>query len=713
MLEILSPCGNIEAFYAAIEAGCDAVYLAGKMFGARSFANNFTNEELIEVINYAHLYGVRVYVTCNILIYEREVNKFLEYIEFLHKNNVDAVIMQDLGMIDLVHKTYPNLEIHGSTQMHIHNLEGALMAKKLGIKRIVLARETPVEVIKEIKEKSGLEIEVFVHGALCASYSGVCLFASSIGPRSGNRGTCSGCCRLPYDLVNKDGKILNQEKYPLSMKDLMTIHSLDKLIDIGITSFKIEGRMKGASYVYTTTKMYKETRDNYLKTKNIVVNQADLYKLKNIFSRETTKGFILNEENKLVIGDKSSNHQGVVVGKVINSKNNYIDIKLSRDVSIHDGIRIINDSFEYGLILNEFKIKNKQVYLASKNDIISLKVNKKIPVDSLVLRTSSFKIDKEISDIIKNKERKIPITFSIKVKKDELITLTVSDYKNTLTLTSNKPEIAKNKEITKLDILEKLEKINNTIYKIEKINIDLDNNLFVPISLINNLKRDILEKLNEERIKNFKKEFQKANYTILVPDFKKEEKYSLLTNNQDLINNKYSTIYSENLNSCIKKIPKVISSYDNYFENKEYLIGELGGIYKLKNAVSDYSLNVVNSYSVALLHSLGVKRVTLSVEILDNQIKDLIDAYKGRYNKLPNLELIVKTNIEIMVLKYKFSSNYQEMPKYLVDRFKNKYKIIEKNNLTYIYDYKKTERKDYDKYFSMGINYLREEIDYE
>ena len=158
-VEILAPCGNIDAFFSAIEAGCDAVYLAGKMFGARAFSNNFTNEELVSVIKQAHLYGVKVYVTCNILIFDREVDKFLDYIRFLHQNNVDAVIMQDLGMIDLVRKKFPNLEIHASTQMHIHNLDGALLAKKLGIKRIVLARETPINVIKQIIDETGLEVE--------------------------------------------------------------------------------------------------------------------------------------------------------------------------------------------------------------------------------------------------------------------------------------------------------------------------------------------------------------------------------------------------------------------------------------------------------------------------------------------------------------------------------------------------------------------------
>ena len=707
MPEILAPSGNIESFYAAIEAGCDAVYLAGKMFGARSFANNFTNEELIEVINYAHLYGVKVYVTCNILIYEKEVNKFLEYIDFLHKNHVDAVIMQDIGMIDLVHKTYPNLEIHASTQMHIHNLDGAMIAKKLGIKRIVLARETPLEVIKEIKEKTNLEVEVFVHGALCVSYSGMCLFASSIGPRSGNRGTCTGCCRLPYDLKDQDLNILNEGKYPLSMKDLMTLDKLDELIDSGIDSFKIEGRMKSPSYVYTTVKMYKETRDNYLKKKKLSINQNDFYKLKNIFSRTYTTGFIFNNHD--VINSNSPNHQGVLIGNVIKSNHNYIDIKLNDNISIHDGLRIINDDFEYGLVLNEFKVKNKQVYKALKNDIISLKVNKEIPLNSKVLRTYSYLIEEEIKEIIKKKLRKIKIAISLTIKKDKEITLEVSDFKNKVVKTSIKPEKAINKKITKEDLILKLEKINNTIYEISSIEIELDDNLFIPISIINNLKREVLELLNQERINNFKKNYKKEIYTILVPDFNKEEKFSLFTNNCDLINSKYSAIYSEILNNSIKKLPKVIDNYDNYLKDKEYLTGELGSLNKLNNIISDYSFNVLNSYSVALLHSLGVKRVTLSHELTDKQINDLIDAYKNRYHKLPNLELIIKTRIEVMVLKYKFSEFYKTMPKYLVDRFNNKYLIIEKNNLTYIYDYKKLKKDNFAYYFSLGINYLREE----
>lgn len=185
-VELLAPAGNMEMLKYAIMAGCDAVYLGGTNFGARAFSKNFNDEEIINAINYAHLYGVKVYVTVNTLIYDDEVNDFLNYVEFLHKNNVDAIIIQDFGMFDLIRKVFPNLELHCSTQMHIHNLDGTLLMEKLGAKRVVLARETSIDTIKLIKEKSDIELEIFVHGSLCVSYSGQCLMSSLIGGRSGN-----------------------------------------------------------------------------------------------------------------------------------------------------------------------------------------------------------------------------------------------------------------------------------------------------------------------------------------------------------------------------------------------------------------------------------------------------------------------------------------------------------------------------------------------
>ena len=261
-IELLSPAGNMDSLVAAVQAGCDAVYLGGTLFGARAFAGNFNDEEIVNAIKYCHLYGVKVYVTTNILIYEREVETFLKYVEFLHKNNVDAILIQDLGMLDLVHKTFPNLECHASTQMHIHNLDGVIVANKLGCKRVVLARETPISLVKEIKEKVDVDLEIFAHGALCVSYSGQCLFSSLIGNRSGNRGSCVGSCRLPYRIVDNHNKTLNSGDYPLSMKDLNTLEYLDELIEAGVTSLKIEGRMKSPEYVYTVTKLYRMAIDS-------------------------------------------------------------------------------------------------------------------------------------------------------------------------------------------------------------------------------------------------------------------------------------------------------------------------------------------------------------------------------------------------------------------------------------------------------------------
>ena len=325
--ELLAPVGEKESLIAAIEAGCDAVYLSGKKYGARVYANNFKDEELIEAIKYAHLYGVKVYVTVNTIIYENEIEDFMNYIDMLHKNNVDAIIMQDIGMIDLVRKTYPNLEIHISTQMHIHNLEGAKFFENLGIKRIVLARETNIDIIKNIKQNTKTEIEVFVHGALCISYSGQCLMSSLIGGRSGNRGACAGCCRLPYDIISEN-KIINKDKYPLSTKDLMTLEHIEELIESGIDSLKIEGRMKRPEYVYQVVSLYRKAIDSYINTGKTNLTEEDIKEMKKLFNREFTSGYLFKE--KYIINGKRPNHQGIEIGEVVDYKNGYIYIKLKQ-----------------------------------------------------------------------------------------------------------------------------------------------------------------------------------------------------------------------------------------------------------------------------------------------------------------------------------------------------------------------------------------------
>lgn len=699
-VELLAPAGNMENLKYAVMAGCDAVYLGLKKFGARAFSSNFSDSEFIEAVNYCHLYGVKVYVTLNTIIYDYEVEDFLKTVDFIHKNNVDAVLIQDLGMLDLVRKTYPNLEVHASTQMHIHNLDGVKVLEKLGIKRAVLARETSIDTIKYIKENSNIELEVFVHGALCVSYSGECLMSKFIGGRSGNRGECAGACRLSYDVVDCNNNILNKNKYPISTKDLNTIYYIDKLIESGVASLKIEGRMKSKEYVYMVVKLYRDTIDNYYKTGRVIVNEDDLIKLKKIFNREYTKGFLFNINNNELINSYRPNHMGVNVGKVLNYKNGYATILLTDHVSIGSGLRVLSkNNKDVGILVNEFYKNNKLVKDAYRDDIISIKVHDKVFKDDIVVITNDKSISNSIEDYIKNNKRKVLISGKVSCKLG-IITLEVSDGINKVVVSSNNVFKSINKSTTKEDISVKLNKLVNTVYKFNSLDINIDSNLFIPLKEINGLKNDMVMLLNDKRL--YKNNYVKSKYYIDLPNFKKEELITCYTNNINNLDKKYDIVYTDK--NCL---PRVIDKYENY---NNVMIGELGGFNKCSNVTTDVSFNVVNSYAVAFLHSMGASCVTLSYEMTDTDIENLVNSYINRYNKRPNLELIVYGYPVIMCSKYSLNKEYNKNILYLKDRFNNKFKVITKNNIMYIYFYNKIDKYD-KKYYELGINRLRFNLD--
>lgn len=699
-VELLAPAGNMENLKYAVMAGCDAVYLGLKKFGARAFSSNFSDSEFIEAVNYCHLYGVKVYVTLNTIIYDYEVDSFLETVDFIHKNNVDAVLIQDLGMLDLVRKTYPNLEVHASTQMHIHNLDGVKVLEKLGIKRVVLARETSIDTVKYIKKNTDLELEIFVHGALCVSYSGECLMSKFIGGRSGNRGECAGACRLSYDVVDSNSNILNKNKYPISTKDLNTIYYIDKLIESGAASLKIEGRMKSWEYVYMVVKLYRDTIDNYYKTGKVIVNEEDLLKLKKIFNREYTKGFLFNINNNELINSYRPNHMGVNVGKVLNYKNGYATILLTDHVSIGSGLRVLSKKYkDVGILVNEFYKNNKLVKDAYKDDIISIKVHDKVFKDDIVVITNDKSISNSIEDYIKNNKRKVLISGKVSSKLG-IITLEVSDGVNNVVVSSNNVFKSINRSTTKEDISIKLNKLENTVYKFNSLDINIDSNLFIPLKEINGLKNNMVMLLNNKRL--YKINYVKSKYYIDLPNFNKEELITCYTNNINNLDKKYDIVYTdENL------LPRVIDKYDNY---NNVMIGELGGFNKCSNVTTDVSFNVVNSYAVAFLHSMGSLCVTLSYEMTDSDIENLVNSYINRYNKRPNLELIVYGYPVIMCSKYSLNKEYNKDLLYLKDRFNNKFRVITKNNIMYIYFYNKIDKFNI-KYYEIGINRLRFNLD--
>ena len=690
-IELLAPAGNMESLIAAIMAGCDAVYISGKKYGARAFANNFSFEEIVEAIKLAHLYDVKVYVTVNTLIYESEMDDFLKYIEFLYRNNVDAVIMQDLGAMDLVRQVYPKLEIHASTQMNIHSLETVKLLEKLNIKRCVLAREMSLSEIKNIKNNSNIELEVFVQGALCISYSGQCLMSSLIGARSGNRGTCAQCCRMKYDLI-KDNKIVNKDKYILSTKDLCTLKDIDKLIDVGVDSIKIEGRMKRKEYVYLAVSLYRKAIDSYLNYGFVNITDKDILELKKIFNRGFTKGFLFNETNNNFTNPKRPNHQGIVIGKVISIKNSSFCLKLSDKLNLQDGIRVVAD--DIGFIVTEMFINNKKVKSAKKGDIV--KIKKKINSLSEVVKTTDYEQLQKINQLI-NKKRKLPLNVRMKARLNHNLTIALKYKDKKIEIKSDYIVTkAKNSKATKESIHDKINRFNDTVYFLNSFNLDIDDNIFIPVGVLNNLRREAVDKLNLERLK--RDNIVIGNYHVSLKDYPKVNKKSILIDSYDIPTN-YDEIYNfKNIANTTYKLNRIIPNHKDI--KKRVLVSDLGSINKYQNVVTDFALNVVNSYTVAFLHSLGVDKITLSYELNYNEIKEIIDNYHKRYHKHPNLEVIVSGYEEAMVCKYMLDGDY------LMDRFKNKFKIKIRDNYMYIYNYKK--RKMGDDFYNIGINWIRE-----
>lgn len=714
-IELLSPAGNINSLKAAIEAGCDAVYLAGKVFGARSFAGNFTNEELKDAIYYAHLYGVKVYITVNTIVYEREVENFLDFIRYIYKIGVDAVIIQDIGMMDLIRKKFPNLEIHASTQMHIHNFSGAKFLQELGIKRVVMARETPLKVIEKIKKELDIEVETFVHGALCVSYSGQCLMSALIGNRSGNKGTCAQCCRKAYDLYDEQNNKLNADKYLLSTKDLCTLESVDKLIDLGVDSLKIEGRMKRPEYVYLVTKIYRKVIDNYYKIGKLNIDKSDVTELEKIFNRMFTKGFMFGEDNNNYVYQKRPNHKGILIGNVVSKINNDLKIKLLGDINLHDALRIIDSKEDKGIVINSMFKDGKKVISAKKGEVITIKYDKYVEKNADVLLTSDYNQLKNINEEIKARKRRVLINLYVEAYQGKNLIIKASDNKNEVIVKSNfLVEQAKNSPITKEVIIKQLSKVNSTVYDIHNIKINMDDNIFLNIKDINELRRSLIDKLNDVRTKT--NEFIEKDYYIDLPFFKEERCTSVLINNENeysKYNGKVDIIYTENkellkYDNVILKLPRVVNNYYNY--DKKVLVGEMGGLINYSDFDTDFSFNVVNSYSLAFLHSKGAKMVTLSYELNKLQIKNIIENYYKRYKKYPNTMVIVNSYPEVMICKYDLNKMYKISKSFLQDEYGNRYKIESYKDFMKIYNYKKVEYENPLELYDIGVNCLRTNV---
>lgn len=719
--ELLCPVGNREMLYQAIHNGADAVYLSGTNYGARKFANNFTNEELISAIKYSHLYGVKVYVTVNTLIYESELEDVLKYIEFLYINGVDAVIMQDIGLISITRKIFPELEIHASTQCHNHNEEIIKLWKNLGVKRVVFAREMSLEDIKNVNVD--IEKEAFVYGALCVCYSGCCLFSSLNGGRSGNRGECVGSCRLPYKLVKNDEVLKTNGNFLLSTKEINTLDHIKELMESDITSFKIEGRMKSPSYVGYVTRMFRILIDKYYKNEELKLSNEEILNLKKLFNRDFSDGYLFNSND--VMNIKTPNHQGVEIGRVIDSNKDKIKIRLTDDLNQNDGIRFKN--IDKGMIVNRlYNTTNLLVSSISKGNICILDNKFNVKNNDIVLKTIDSKLISSLENI---EEKRIEIDMKVKCFIGTKIELTITDGIKNVTCIGDIVESAINREISNDDIIKQLSKLGNTPFKLRNIDIVKDDNIFINIKALNEIRRDAVDKLitlRENRdikvIKNTyiedTKKIDKTKDISLNVLVRNEEQLLVCLNNN--INDIYVTDYElykkyKDNNNIYYRLDRVMNKYRE-FNNERLLVTELGSInkyYKNNTLISDYYLNITNHYSINYLNNYNTKRITLSVELDDYKIKDIV-----KYSN--NIELIIYGRLELMVMKYcplKKCLNYCNSCKksndkfYLEDKQGNRYPMLRNNCITHIMHTNTLDKIDnINTYIDMGINNYRLEL---
>lgn len=514
--EILAPVGKMSMLYAGLSAGACSFYLALDDFGARAYAKNFSIDNIEEVIDLIHLFDRKVFITINTLIKDEEMDKALSYVERLIEYGADGILIQDIGFYSLIKDLKivgdKKTEFHASTQMAIKDYDGAKALMDLGFDRVVIARETPIDEIKKIA-KLDIDTEVFVHGSLCVSYSGECLLSSYLGRRSANRGRCAGICRKKYKLIN-DKKILGYDYY-LSMKDLNTIDNINELVEAGVDSLKIEGRMKTDEYVYNTVRNYKRKLNDGIYNSN---------EIEDISNRSYTKGFIFDQKRDYLALEGENRHR--VIGEVFEKSNNKY-FKSNSNLKKESILEVITDKGR--------KLPYTLTSDIKRGDVIELKDFKDAKIGSNISLLNSSALKENLEEGLKNYENlPLDINFTGKLGGLPKISLGYKDIEISL-LGDEKIEEAKKISLSVDDIKENLTKLGNTIYEKRFVHVDIDDNIFMRKKDINELRRKAIDKLNEKRLAPFKKKRPSIEKRALKENQDKtsEKNIELLSNDID------------------------------------------------------------------------------------------------------------------------------------------------------------------------------------
>ena len=650
--ELLAPAGDMAALRAAVSAGANAVYLGYAEFSARAKAKNFDKEELKTAINYAHLRDVKIYVTFNILIADFEIKRAMESVKMLYEIGVDALILQDIGIASEIRKNFPDFEVHASTQMAVNNFYGAKFLKEMGFSRLVLARETPLFELEKIRELD-IDVETFIHGALCVCYSGECLMSSMIGGKSGNRGECAQACRKSYEIIDFDKNKVGKRLYYISLKDLNTLDDVAKIINAGGYSLKIEGRMKNPEYVYTVVASYKKSLEDKL-------TLEDKKDTEQVFNRGFTKGLFNGDFGNDFISSDRPDNRGVEVGKVLEASKNSAKIIFNEDVFEGDGLEFISNSGRFGM-------RAKNLYEANIPHEINLF---KAPIiNSKVNRTYSKKLYEKVDRKIENTDYRRDLDAEAKIKIGEKPFIYVKSGNLEASYELDRfVEVAKKSELEKDRVIENISKTGDSIFQVKNIELDLDDNAFLPISAINELRREAtkilenkildnsinrIEVENNLESKNFgeQNKDKRSKIKVFFNKFKDLEKSSLKDIDEVIIRAKDLGKFNERYKD--REISIFLDKFYSYneLENlREYILknenvrgiwaNNLSEYYIFKDddieINGDIGLNVFNKLTSDFFKDLGFKSLTLSPELNSSQIQKIIN----------------KNDVEINVISY-------------------------------------------------------------